>query len=203
MASGAGVNTVGNKGGLLLLTVPPGASTPISVSSPQSAYGSNNGQTNNPWVATSGTDSGIVLVEAKGFTKWTFQIIGPGVGATGTAAFNISIYGTVDPALLSQAYATPGSISAGNVNPAQNQPNLLVGQQPNLQNSVTALPASSWSLLPMQASTGGGTEANPLVTGTNTIAFCSGALVAVRAVLTGTAPTTGTAPITVIGFAAP
>jgi hypothetical protein len=143
------------------------------------------------------------MVEAKGFTKWTFQIIGPGVNATGTAAFNITLLGTCDPALLSQAYATPGVNAYGATNPDQNQINILTGQQPNLQNSLTALPATSWSILPMQSAGVAATDSNPLITGVNTLGFVSGALVAVRAVLTGTAPTTGTAGITVICFAAP
>ena len=202
MASGAGVNSVGNLGGIPILTVPPGATTPVAVASPTTTYGTNSGAPPAPGFATIGTDSGVVMLEAKGFTKWTFQIIGPGKGATTTAAFSIAILGTIDPLLLFQAYKTPGN----NFYPPSGEfvpSGTLVGQAPNQMNSLTALPATSWDLLPMQATGTTIVDSNPLVTGTNTIGFVSGALVAVRAVLTGTAPTTGTAGITVLAFAVP
>ena len=200
MASGAGVNTVGNLGGIPLLTVPPGATTPVSVVLP--AYGTNSGPqqvvTGNDGVplgllqATIGTDSGLIMLEAKGFTKWTFQIIGPGAGAITTAQYNITVLGTIDPTILNRAYQTPG-----------NTPGVNVGIIPDQINSLTAVPATSWAVLPMQAGGVAATESNPLVTGVNNIGFVSGALVAVRVVLSGTAPTTGTAGITVYAFAAP
>jgi hypothetical protein len=143
-----------------------------------------------------------VLLDAKGFTKWTFQIIGPGKGATTTAAFSIAILGTIDPTVLRQAYLTPGT---NGYQTAQLPPVASVnyGQEPNQQFSLTVIPATSWDVLPMQATGTTVVDSNPLVTGTNTLGFVSGALVAVRAVLTGTAPTTGTAGITVLAFAVP
>lgn len=183
MASGAGINTVGNLGGLPLLTVSSGAS---AVSSPTTTYGTNSGAPTAAGLATFGNDSGVIMLEAKGFTKWTFQIIGAGKSAAG---YTISIYGTTDPALLRLAYQTAGTTSG------------QMGQQPDLMNSLTAIPATSWDLLPMQATTGGATEGNPLVTGTNTIGMYSGAIVAVRVVLTATSGTPS--PITVLGFAVP
>jgi hypothetical protein len=203
MASGAGINSVGNLGGIPILTVPPGASTPAAVAGPTANYGTNSGAPNQPGVATVGTDSGVVMLDAKGFTKWTIQIIGPGKSATGTAAFNITILGTVDPTLLYEAYQTPGTnFFKGGAGLFASQ-GTLVGQQPNQMNSLTAIPATSWDVLPMQATGTTVVDSNPLVTGVNTLGFISGGLVAIRAVLTGTAPTTGTAPITVVAFAVP
>lgn len=201
MASGAGVNTVGNIGGIPILVVPPGATTPVAVVDPEAGYGTNSGPSTPvvmpdgswfPMQGTIGTDSGLVLLDAKGFTKWTFQIIGPGKRATGTASFGITILGTIDPAILARSYQTPG-----------NAPGVNVGIDPTQMNSLTAIPATSWDILPMQAVGTTVVDSNPLITGANTIGFASGALVAVRAVLTGTAPTTGTAGITVLAFAVP
>jgi len=53
----------------------------------------------------------------------------------------------------------------------------------------------------MQASSGGGTEANPLVSGTNTFGVINAPVVAVRAVVTTIG--TPTAPVTVLAFAVP
>jgi hypothetical protein len=185
MASGAGINTVGNLGGLPLLTISPTAS---AITNPTIAYGTNTGAPGVPGTATYGNDSGVVMVEAKGFTKWTFQIIGQGKALHG---YTVSIYGTTDPALLRQAYQTAGNTVG------------QMGQQPDQMNSLTAIPATSWDLLPMQASTGGATEGNPLVSGTNTIGMYSGAMVAVRVVLTSISSPVPDYPITVLGFAVP
>lgn len=122
-----------------------------------------------------------------GFTKWTFQIVGVGANAAG---YSISFYGCIDP----QAYATyTASFGGGGIATSTTPP---AGEPYS-----TGLPTTSWSLLPFQSATGGGTEANPLVSGTNTIGFCSGALIAIRACLT----TIGspTSPISVIAFAVP
>lgn len=200
MASGAGLNTVGNLGGVPLLTVPPGASTPTSVA--LGAYGTNSGPPPagpqfpaQPYYnATIGNDSGVQMLAAKGYTKWIFQIVGPGAFAATTAAFTVSIYGTIDPNLARLAYQTGANY------PGQQ------GQSPSLEASLTAIPASSWFLLPGPSEqTGTGSITNPLVTSATGAALfiASLPLVAVRAVLTGTAPTTGTAGITVLGFAVP
>lgn len=202
MASGAGVNTVGNLGGIPILTVPPGATTPVAVADPVAGYGTNSGPATNPGVATIGTDSGLVMLEGKGFTKWSIQLIGPGVEATTTAQFFITILGTIDPTALYKAYKTPGNNYFSGVGlfvPSGTN----VGQQPDQFNSLTVIPSQSWSVLPMQATGTTITDSNPLVTGINTFGFISGGLVAIRAVLTGTAPTTGTAGITVVAFAVP
>lgn len=198
MASGAGVNRVGNLGGIPLLTVPPGATTPVAPA--VGAYGTNSGP---PPVnysqgifnqATIGTDSGVQMLTAVGFTKWTFAIIGPGAYAAATAAFNIAIYGTIDQSLLGQSYATASTTSS------------TQGHDPNFTASLTAVNVNSWFLLPgVSESTGTGTITNPLTTSATgpNILVVSMPLVAVRAVLYSTAPTTGTAPITVVGFAVP
>lgn len=200
MASGAGLNRVGNLGGVPLLLVPPGASTPTAVAF--GTYGTNNGAPGpapqypvppyyNPTV---GTDSGIQMLQAAGYTKWTFQLVGPGVTAATTAAFSISIYGTIDPNILQQSYQTAGNYPSS------------VGKDPSFTASLTAIPATSWFLLPGPSEqTGTGSITNPLTTAAAgpTILTASMPLVAVRAVLTGTAPTTGTAPIIVLGFAVP
>src|ERR1700677_1251879 len=179
MASGAGVNTVGNLGGIPILTVPPGATTPVAAANPEASYGTNSGAPAAPGIATVGTDSGVVLLEGKGFTKWTIQIIGPGKNATSTAAFSIAVLGTIDPLLLFQAYKTPGN----NFYPPNGEftpSGTLVGQAPNQLNSLLALPATSWDILPMQATGTTVVDSNPLVTGVNTFGFISGGLVAIR-----------------------
>jgi hypothetical protein len=198
VASGAGVNRVGNLGAVPLLTIPPGASTPVAVA--YGAYGSNSGapfsQVQNGIfnAATIGTDSGVQMLSAVGFTKWTFCLVGPGVIAAGTAAFNIAIYGTTDPTLLGQSYATAATLIG------------TQGHDPNFQASLTIIPATSWFLLPAPSEQSGtGLVSNPLTTAAAgpSILSVSMPLVAVRAVLVGPAPTTGTGPITVLGFAVP
>jgi hypothetical protein len=192
MASGAGLNRVGTLGGVPLLTVLPGASTPVAVTIGN--YGTNSGMPVLPNTATVGTDSGVQMLSAAGFTKWTFCLIGPGVLAATTAAFTISLYGTIDPTLLTQAYQTGGNAIG------------VQGKDPSFTTSLTAIPASSWFLLPAPSEQAGtGSVTNPIVTSATgaSILTVSAPLVAVRAVLTGTAPTTGTAGITVLGFAVP
>jgi hypothetical protein len=128
-------------------------------------------------------DSGIYCTPV-GMTKWTFQIVGPGSTAAG---YSFSVYGTIDPVAY-RAYTTAMGGVGGSF---AGQPEPFLGN----------VPATSWGLLPMAATTGGGTETNPLVTGTNTIGFVSGALEAIRVVLTTAAAPT--LPVSVIGFAVP
>jgi hypothetical protein len=206
MAGNAGVNRVGTKGGITLLTIPPGGASPTAITWPN--YGINNGppqfpqpygtlQTNlsdeSQWgPSTYGTDSGIQMLAAVGFTKWAFQLAGPGANAATTAAFTVSVYGTLSPGILAQTYSNAGNTTGYNyVNP---------------EASLTMIPGYDWFLLPApseQAGAGGVT--NPLVTSAtgSGVLIVSMALVAVRVVLTGAAPTTGTAPLRVLGFAVP
>ncbi len=117
-------------------------------------------------------DTGAVFWEAIGFTKIAVQIVGPGAASAG---YSITFYATLDPSLRVNGIPPPkGSI---------------------------LLPSTSWATPPFQASTGGGAEANPLVSGTNTFGIINAPIVAIRAVLTTIG--TPTAPITVLAFAVP
>jgi hypothetical protein len=159
MASGAGLNRLGQNGGEVLLSLAPGAT---AVATPLTAYGT---------VGVPGTsnDSGAVMWEGIGFTKWVFQFIG---GITG---YTVTLYGTIDPA------ARPNG-------------------QPIAKGS-TAIPATSWFVLPGPSEQGGtGTINNP-ITGTNPLFTASLPLVAVRAVVTAIATPTGQGAV--IGFAVP
>lgn len=189
MPSGAGLNTVGNLGGVPLLTISPtdGAVT-------AGTYGRNSGAPASTRQATFGNDSGVQMLMASGFTKWTFCIVGPGSLGVDSAAYSVSIYGTIDPEL--ERYA--GQNAATHIS----QHN---GIDPSLNGRLDVIPATSWFLLPAPSDDpDAGSVTNPLATTATgpTILNCSLPLVAVRAVLT-TAPTTATDSITVLGFAVP
>jgi hypothetical protein len=168
MPSGAGLNRGGVLGGITLLSVAP---TAALVAAPTAAYG------------TIGlNDSGGLLHTLAGFTKWRFQIIG--AGAT-TAGYSISIYGTLDPALLNYVY--------------QQGPHSGL---PMDTCAVTAIPATSWQLVDSPSDQSGtGVVANPMVTGASTTCASNTGWYAVRAVLTATA--SPTLPITVLASAVP
>lgn len=161
MASGAGLNRVGQYGGRLLLS----ASTAVTpVATPLTGYGT-----------IGGSDSGPIMWEGIGFSKWGFQILGGGTG------YSVSVYGTLDPVLF-KYLDTPGTAGT---------PQAL----------ALIVPASSWFLLPAPSSeTGTGADANPMVAANPTM-LASRPLVAVRAVVTATATPTGV--ISVVGFATP
>lgn len=168
MPSGAGLNRYGTLGGVPILTIPSGAS---ALAAPLAGYGTI-GQ----------NDSGGVAHAAAGFTKWTFQLIGPGAGSAG---YTVSLYGTVDPALLQYVYTTGPSSG-----------------QPMDTCATTAIPASSWFLLPAPSEQSGtGQVGNPLVSSGAQLLIVSMDLIAVRAVLTTIgAPTKS---VTVLASAAP
>jgi hypothetical protein len=81
MASGAGLNRVGQNGGEAILTVNP---TTAAYATPLAGYGT-----------VGSNDSGTVFWEAIGFTKTAIQLIGPGATAAG---YTVSVYVTLDPA---------------------------------------------------------------------------------------------------------
>lgn len=176
MASGAGVNRLGVLGGIPLLSMDANAS---AVSTPLADYG-----------IIGVNDSGPQLWWGAGYTKWTVQLIGDGAQAAG---YTVSFYGTCDPVLLKHLYG--GESQAG--------PQYYTSPPGDydIADLADIVPASSWSLLPMQASTGGGTETNPLVSGTNTIGFVNGGIVAIRAVLTAT--NSPSDPCTALAFVMP
>jgi hypothetical protein len=107
------------------------------------------------------TDSGPVGVEGIGFSKWGFQLLGTFTG------FSVAIYGTLDPA----AY--------------------LAWEAKIQGNTVPAVPATSWALLPApDEETGtGGTATNPLVAAGVILPYNLSGLVAVRAVATASGAT--------------
>jgi hypothetical protein len=171
MPSGAGLNRGGVVGGVTLLTVPTTATplTPTGAISP--AYG------------TIGVnDSGGMMFYCAGFTKWTFQLIGPGVNSAGVS---VAIYGTLDPAGLNYIYAN-GAHSGVSMD--------LCAQ--------TVVPYTSWQLVPAPSEQGGtGTVANPMVTGGSTMLVSGTGWYAVRAVCTALSSPSG--PVTVLASAVP
>lgn len=181
--SGAGLNRVGNVGGVVLLTLNP---TSTAVATPLTGYGTAG---NDSWVGTAPLTGAALLgsnamVEATGFTKWQFQLVPP-PGGTTVGTYQVTLYGTTSSLAYSQwelshnpqAYAYPNS-------------------------APPAMPAAGWFILPGPSDQGGtGTDANPLTAAAPTLTV-SRPLVAVRAVLTGGAtPFAGNAQV--IGFAVP
>ena len=156
MASSAGVNRVTQA----LLVLNP---TATAVATPLTGFGT-----------IGGNDSGAVLLEASGFTKFTFQL----VGGTG---YTVSVYGTTDRNVY-RAWTN-------NFNPGQ--PTF-----PNAPAFNSVALAASWFLLGAPAdNTGTGAPANPM-TGTNPWTQFSGALTAVRVVLTEVAAPAGNCAVT-------
>jgi len=119
-------------------------------------------------------DSGVQLNEFDGFSKWSFQLLGTFTG------YSVTIYGTNDPAAKYQTQ------------------NSFFGPITTLVTHGATIPATSWFVLDAPA-TSAGTEANPLVAAGTSLNH-SGKLVAVRAVVTGTAQT-GT--VTVLASVSP
>ena len=119
-------------------------------------------------------DSGVQLNEFDGFSKWSFQLLGTFTG------YSVTIYGTNDPAAKYQTQ------------------NSFFGPNTTLVMHGATIPTSSWFVLDAPA-TSAGTETNPLVASGTSLNH-SGKLVAVRAVVTGTAQT-GT--VTVIAAVSP
>lgn len=79
--SSAGLVTVGSHGGVVLATFTSGASA-FTTGSAVAGYGALTGATMN--------DSGIMMLEAGGFTKWNFSVIGA------PTSFGVTILGTID-----------------------------------------------------------------------------------------------------------
>ena len=170
MPSGAGLNRGGLLGGITLITLNPTA-TAIAPTGAVVAYG------------TIGVnDSGGLLHYLAGFTKWRFQLTGPGASIPGYA---VSLYGTLDPALLDYVYKH-GPTSG----------------QPMDTCAVTAVPASSWQLLDAPSEQSGtGQIGNPMISGQYTTLKTDGGWYAVRAVLTAIG--SPTLPVTVLASAVP
>jgi hypothetical protein len=79
VASSAGLNRVGARGGEVLLSLQPGS-------------------------PAGDLDSGIQAPEGIGFSKWAFQMIGAGATAAG---YTVTLYGTLDPAAYDDAFGRP------------------------------------------------------------------------------------------------
>jgi hypothetical protein len=153
-ASGAGLNRVGEEGGITLLSL---QTTATALASPTTGYG------------TIGVnDSGIQMLEAIGLTKWVF-LLG---GATNLSGWSVTIYGTID-SVAYQAWQPANYSAAG-----------LYGQSTGGPRGSTVVSAGSWFVLPGPSEQGTtGSIGNPL-TSTTPILTSSLPLVAVRAVLT-------------------
>lgn len=180
MASGAGLNRVGQRGGKLLL----GGllATTAAVVNPQAGYG-NIGL----------NDSGLVMSEQIGFSKNVFQVIGGPYVGTMTANLQITVYGTIDPVAYA-AFDEPPAAGGG------------VGSTLVPASSWIPLPAPAtesagdtfqWSN-PIIVGTFAGFS--PVAALYNSAPF-----VAYRVVVTtaGAFTTTGTGYVSVIGFATP
>lgn len=118
-------------------------------------------------------DSGMALNEAMNFTKWSASLLGGGTGMT------VTLYGTTDP----------------RADAAWRQ-----AMNPGLYPSPVTVPASSWFVLPGPSEQSGtGSIANPMVNTANSTAFFqySGALMAIRAVLTASASASGLVTVSI------
>lgn len=116
-------------------------------------------------------DSGVQMMDAMGYSRFVFQLLGTFTGFTAT------FYGTNDPALYAYYLANIGT----------------------WQGSTTAIPTTSWFTLPAPAEqTGTGTSVNPL-TSAGQLLEVRTPIMAVRCVLTSSG--TGTGTCTAIGTA--
>ena len=126
-------------------------------------------------------DSGMVMLEAIGFSKWTFQLRTQGdFASVGPSGWSVTVYGTVDP----QAYTN-------------HQQWIQFG------GTLTQIPASSWVPIPAPATEDTSPDVyawhNPL-TATGQALYSSAPWAAIRVVAIGSG-TNGA--IDVLGFAVP
>jgi hypothetical protein len=80
-ASGAGLNRIGQRGGVPFFVSNAGTAQAVS--------------------ASGTTDSGIQMLEGIGYTKWAFQLLGTFTG------FSVAVYGTIDPVIYTSLYSNP------------------------------------------------------------------------------------------------
>lgn len=115
-------------------------------------------------------DSGARLVEARNFTKWNFQLLGGGTG------YSVTLYGSNDTtAYFAWCFSFNSQSPYGNI----------------------VCPASSW--FPLYAPSDQSSPfapANPM-TATNPSMQYNGGLIAIRAVLTGSATPSGVVSVAV------
>lgn len=156
MSSSPGVISIGAHGGVVLGQFT--SASPV-VATPLTAYGG-------IW----GSDTGVCMAEANGYTKWSFMpmALPSTAGVYGTiTSFGISVYGTNDTNAWRQYQAW------------QIQNNSLYNS-----NTPTMIPASNWFLIDApSAQSGTGTVANPLTAMGSSLSYAN-PLVAVRCVLT-------------------
>lgn len=148
-ASAAGLNAVVKD----ILWVNPNST---KVTSPLGGYGNASNDSGAIYKAI----GGMIMVEAKNFTKWKFMYLGGGSGYT------ITLYGTNSPLAWKvwRAVTNPGPAA--------------------IQGLPTLLPASEWTeLTSPDIQTGTGASANPLTASAQLLDH-NGPLLAVRAVLT-------------------
>jgi hypothetical protein len=163
VASGAGANRVGEFGGLVLLRLRPDAAA--YTTDPRLGYG------------TIGVnDSGLCMIEAQGFTKWTMQLCPEPLGVGLPDGYEVSLYGTIDRtgylAWEEKNYGPTGGPMGS-----------------------TIVPPGSWMLLSAPSDQSGtGTDGNPLTFRTPALAPSRG-LLAVRAVLTASTSPSGGAVV--------
>lgn len=167
MASGSGLNRIGQRGGELLLSIANGAAITAVTLPGYGVIGIN--------------DSGPIMMEAIGFSKWGFQLLGS------TTGISVTILGSFDAACYNYFEAVRGAYLNKGV----------------YQIAPILPPATSWFVIPSPSTETTGDTAvwgNPLTT-TNPALFNSSPLVAVRAVVTSVSTPTGVG--SVVGFAIP
>lgn len=146
-------------------------------------------------ITSSGTyDSGLQMADAIGHYKWSFQVI----GSPNAGTFSATIYGTIDPAAydlwMTGSYPAPPAGLAQGGSPFGNVSRAGIGQ------GSTALPVSSWFVLPAQSEQGTfGLASNPITSTQIVLPYQLSGLVAVRCVIVTTGVASGT--LQVLAFA--
>lgn len=141
--------------------------------------------------ASANIDSGIQMGDAAGCKDWEFQLIGTITAGTVSA----TVYGTTDPI----AYQTWKNINPNQQfnTPMQMQIGNAIGR-----GNTTAVPASSWIVLPAPSEQSGApTSTNPIVATGVILPYDLSMLYAVRVVLTTSATFSGS--VQLLGSARP
>jgi hypothetical protein len=157
--SSAGGNIIGPGGAIALLHLNPGA-TPLTLANALLGYGT-----------IGSNDTGLILYQGRGFTKWGFQLAPepPAWGGSAlVAGYSVTIFYTICD-------------YARNAQMINNQP---VWNQQSSEGNVTAVPPGAWWPCPAPADQSGtASDFNPL-TATGPVLQVSRFAVGFRAVLT-------------------
>lgn len=171
MASGAGGNRAGSLGGIPVLRLRTTATALTGATDPTLAYG-----------AIGANDSGLILLEVQGFTKFVFQICPEGPNVSGTAAgistgvlpggYTITVYQTIDPSIFAGWDPGPGNFTS------------FAGPSGGPMGS-TWVPPGSWAkAIGPSDQSGTGNMTNPMVSTGSPILLVSAGAGAFRVALT-------------------